>query len=96
MGMDAPTAADDITATGSNYPICALTWDMLYPNSSTSFYANGGPAIAGLTADQNRTLYGFFTYVLSPVAQERLAAQGYDPLPTTWLDTLRQGFQADF
>jgi len=90
---DARPNVSDITFLGTGYPICALTWDFVYTRLNNGSVSN---PIAGLTADQRRTLYSFFTYVFSPAAQSRMAVQGYDPLPTTWLTKLRLGFQANF
>jgi hypothetical protein len=92
--IDATTNKSDITNAGGNtYPICALTWDFVYTHLNNGSVSN---PIAGLTADQRRTLYSFYVYALSPVAQDRLVNTGYDPLPATWLKTLRQGFQINY
>jgi hypothetical protein len=169
--MDASPRVDIITFQfqGSLYPICTLTWDLVYtgedgnlstgpsgpqtlpaatlnvnqvpagtPSSgaisvagtfgtqnltytgttATSFTGVSGPASTGglvrpvvpvwiadgvgigpnsrLTADQRRTLFSFFVYVLSPAGQGRLTQLGYAALPGSWLETLRQGFRANF
>ena len=83
---------ENVTDRGSKYPICGLTWDLAFTglsNTSTS-------AIAPLTADQRRTLYSFFTFVLSSTAQNLLSTIDYAPLPAGWLQTLREGFQENF
>ena len=49
-----------------------------------------------LTPDQRRTLYGYFSYVLSDPAQSTEASAGYAQLPETWLNSLRSAFQANF
>lgn len=61
-----------------------------------------GP-LQGSTNDQLRTLYSFFTYVFSPLAQNALGTtdnylpkQTLDPLPQGWLGALTQGFQQNF
>jgi hypothetical protein len=54
-----------------------------------------GPFI-GLTNNQLRTLYSFFTYVFSPLGQSYLDKQTYDELPAAWLPTLRNGFQFNY
>ncbi len=56
---------------------------------------SGGPE-PGLTADQRRNLYSYFTYVLSPAAQESEPGAGYAQLPASWLDVIRGGFQGNF
>jgi hypothetical protein len=64
---------------------------------------NGGPN-AQLTADQRRTLYMYFLYILSPLGQSGLNSaanfgspalpygQGYFPLPAGWLSKFSSGF----
>ena len=78
---------------------------------STVVGANCGAAgtsacpLEGVTFDQLRTMYNYFSYVLSPVGQEGATINGvstapnsytYDQLPASWLDPLRQGFQSNF
>jgi ABC-type phosphate transport system substrate-binding protein len=58
----------------------------------------GGP-LAGVTNNQLRTLYAYFTYLFSPLGQTistALPAQTLDPLPATWLTALEQGYQQNF
>ena len=50
----------------------------------------------GMTNDQERTLYSYFTYVLSPLGQSYLPAQAYDQIPGGWLGLELQGFQNNF
>lgn len=59
-------------------------------------------SVSGITNDQLRTLYSYFTYVLSPLGQDlaaegatnaKLGSQTLDPLPATWLPAIEQGFQ---
>jgi ABC-type phosphate transport system substrate-binding protein len=83
----------DATFKGTKYPICGLTFVLIYTGLNNGTVPN---AIARLTANQRRTLYSFITYVLSPAAQGRMAAAHYAPLPASFLSTLRSGFQANF
>ncbi len=79
---------------GPLYPICGLTFDMVYEGlSNTEGKAN---PISRLTANQRRTLYSYMSYILSSEAQEHLGSIEYAPLPTTWLPLLREGFQEKF
>jgi len=55
----------------------------------------GGPE-ANLTADQRRTLYSYYTYLMSPEAQSKTGPSFYAPLPSGWLQTILQGFQGNF
>jgi hypothetical protein len=78
------------------WPICALDYDLVYTGLSennTTYTAN---AIGGLTADQRRTLYTFFAFVLSPDGQGLLKAAGYLPVPSSWSSAERAGFEAGF
>jgi ABC-type phosphate transport system substrate-binding protein len=84
----------NVTDLGSKYPICGLTFDLVYTGLSDT--AGTGNAITGLTADQRRTLYSYFTFILSSTAQRKLSSIYYAPLPTAWLGTLSEGFQANF
>jgi ABC-type phosphate transport system substrate-binding protein len=88
-------SADHINATnlGSKYPICGITFDLVYTGLSNGAVAN---ANSRLTADQRRTLYSYMTYLLSSTAQDRLSTVNYASLPTPWLGKLRGGFQAAY
>ena len=79
---------------GSKYPICGLTWDMVYTHNESS--SNPEVGIARLTADQRRTLYSYFTFILSSTGQDLTSEVYYAPLPSSWLPTLREGFQNNF
>jgi ABC-type phosphate transport system substrate-binding protein len=81
------------TDLGSRYPICGLTWDLVYKGLDNGAVPN---PISRLSADQRRTEYSFFSFVFSSAAQETLTGIEYAPLPTTWVGTIREGFQANF
>ena len=83
----------NVTDRGSKYPICGLTFDLVYSGLANGSVNN---AIGGLTADQRRTLYSYFTFVLGSTAQNLLSSADYAPLPPTWLEELREGFQENF
>jgi len=84
---------NNVTDKGSKYAICGLTWDLVYSGLDNGEVAN---PIAGLTADQRRTEYALFTFVLSSAAQDVLSTIDYAPLPAGWLQQLREGFQENF
>lgn len=84
---------NNVTDRGSKYPICGLTWDLVFSGLDNGAVAN---AIAPLTADQRRTEYSFFTFILSSAAQNFLGTINYAPLPAAWLQELREGFQENF
>ena len=66
---------EDATDEGALYPICGLTFDLVYAGLSTPQpgTAGGGPsAIVDLTNDQRRTLYSYI--VVQPVLRRPVAA----------------------
>jgi ABC-type phosphate transport system substrate-binding protein len=89
----APDKADIADSPGPGYPICGLEWDLVFAGLDNH---SGTSAIAGLSADQRRTLYAYFTYIFAPAAQSLLGAAGYAALPSGWLPKLRAGFQEGF
>lgn len=82
----------DITNVGKKYPICGLTFDMVYAGLSGSTNS----AIARLRNDQRQTIYDYFSYVLSNPGQSGLSQHYYAQLPSTWLARLQTGFQLNF
>lgn len=84
---------ENATDLGSKYPICGLTFDLVYTGLDNGAVSN---AISRLTADQRRTLYSYMTFILSSAAQDGLSSANYAPLPSSWLPKLRGGFQANF
>jgi ABC-type phosphate transport system substrate-binding protein len=83
---------ENATDQGSLYPICGLTFDLVYSGLS----ANTGSAIADLSADQRRTLYSYMVFILSSTAQSLLPTDYYASLPSAWLPAIVSGFQANF
>lgn len=88
-----PPNHQNATDLGTKYPICGISFDLVYTGLDNGGVPN---AISRLTADQRRTLYSYFTFVLSSVAQDQLGSINYAPLPTAWLPILREGFQTNF
>jgi ABC-type phosphate transport system substrate-binding protein len=97
----------DVAFQGSKYPICGLSFVLVYTGLSGSG-ARPNP-IARMTQNQRRTVHSFLTYVLSPAAQNRLGVAasgsgatlqpgvpGYAKLPNAWLTPLRVGFRTNF
>ena len=82
----------DVTDVGSKYPICGITFDLVY----TGLSSTSGSAISGLSLDQRQTLYDLESYITTAQGQAHLAANFYAPLPSTWLAKLHAGFQANF
>jgi ABC-type phosphate transport system substrate-binding protein len=89
----APANHENATDLGAKYPICGITFDLVYTGLDNGEVAN---ADSRLTADQRRTMYAYFTFVLSSAAQDLLSSNNYAPLPTSWLQKLRAGFQENF
>lgn len=88
---------DHVNATdlGVKYPICGITFDLVYSNLGLGGGASPN-AISTMTSNQRRTLYSFVTYVLSSTAQGKLGNIYYAPLPTLWLPALVSGFQSNY
>jgi ABC-type phosphate transport system substrate-binding protein len=82
------------TDLGAKYPICGLTWDLVYTHLASESDPEG--AIKRMTPDQRRTMYSYFTFILSSAGQDLLNEVFYAPLPASWLPTLREGFQNNF
>ena len=79
----APPSHGDVTDLGSGYPICRLAWDLVY----TGLHAEEGTKnpTSRLTNNQRRTLYGYFSYLLSSAGQEHSSSVEYAPLPASSL-----------
>lgn len=94
--LDNSLNTDDVSnaAQGSSYPICTLTWDFVWGGEDGN--TAGVAPQPELNADQVRTLYSYFTYVLSDPAQATEAAAGYAPLPESFITNLRAAFQQYF
>jgi ABC-type phosphate transport system substrate-binding protein len=91
---DNPSGAHgDVTDTGNLYPICGLTFALVYTGLADGTQPN---AIAGLTADQRRTLYAYFSYILSSGGQKQLLTSYYQGLPPALLSPIRAEFQRNF
>jgi ABC-type phosphate transport system substrate-binding protein len=88
-----PANHENATDLGSKYPICGITFDLVYTGLDNGKVAN---ADSRLTADQRRTMFAYFTFILSSAAQDLLSSNNYAPLPSSWLPKLRAGFQENF
>ncbi len=85
---------DDANNIGTGYPICGLTYDLVYAGLSAP---HGTPsAITALTDNQRRTMYSFMTFVLSSLGQSLLPNNLYTGLPTTWQPAILGGFQQNY
>lgn len=82
----------DFTDTGPKYPICGITFALVYTGLSSS----PPNAISRLSLDQRQTLYDFFSYVLSSTGQAHLGENYYAPIASAWQTKLLAGFQANF
>jgi ABC-type phosphate transport system substrate-binding protein len=91
----APANHENATDLGSKYPICGLTFDLVYTGLNSN-NGEGKSANSRLTADQRRTMYSFFTFILSSAGQEVPGKIHYASLPASWLPKLEQGFQENF
>jgi ABC-type phosphate transport system substrate-binding protein len=83
----------DVTNQGAAYPICGMTFELVFTGLNDGGVAN---ANSQLTANQRRTLYSFMTYILSSTGQDRLTTNRYQSLGASLVSSLRTGFQAAF
>lgn len=86
---------ENATDLGTQYPICGLTFDLVYTGLHSN-NASGESAISRLTTDQRRTLYSYFSFILSSAGQSVPPAIHYTALPEAWLPKLYAGFQENF
>ncbi len=97
---DNPTNHENATDQGSRYPICGLTFDLVYTGLSANWNGQSGTAsnsaIADLTPDQRRTLYSYILFILSSTGQNLLPTNYYSALPSTWLPAIVSGFQGNY
>jgi ABC-type phosphate transport system substrate-binding protein len=89
------TNHDNIANFGSKYPLCGLTWQLVYTQEDGGGTEGAGP-VSTLSSDQRQTLYSYINYELGSTAQGYLSKNNYAPLPATWIPTLVSGFQAQF
>jgi ABC-type phosphate transport system substrate-binding protein len=82
------------TLKGELYPICGLTFELVYTHMASS--SDPEVAIKRLTADQRMTEFAYFSWMLNEGAQKELGKLLYAPLPASWLELLRPGFEANF
>jgi ABC-type phosphate transport system substrate-binding protein len=86
---------ENATDIGSQYPICGLTFDLVYSGLHAN-NAEGKSANSRLTTDQRRTLYSYMTFILSSAGQSVPPTIHYSSLPEAWVSKLSQGFQENF
>lgn len=81
----------DVTFEGPAYPICALTFALVYSGLKSS-----PGALFRLTYNQRQTLYAYFSWVLSSPGLDRMTKSSFQGLPPAPASTLRAGFQANY
>ena len=84
----------DVTFRGTGYPICGLTFALIFKGLS----ADGGATnpIGRLNIDQRRTLYSYVSYILSSAGQDKLTKVLYQSLTPSNVSTFRTGFQTNY
>jgi len=90
----APNHAN-ITNAGSQYPICGMTWDLVYTGIGEGTAGTDQP-ISRLTDNQRRTLYSYMSYILSKEGQDLLTTHFYQRISQSTIDTLRTQFQQNY
>lgn len=94
LNVNSPPVRSDVTQTGSDYPLCGMTFAMVYTGIGST--APGAGPVPGLTNNQRRTLYSFLSHSLTNVAQDRLQGAYYARLPQGMVNNIRRGFQQNF
>jgi ABC-type phosphate transport system substrate-binding protein len=88
-----PANRADITNKGKLYPVCGMTWLLVYTGLSDGTIANPN---SRLNADQRRNLYSYISFILSSPAQALLDQNFYASLPSKLSSDIRAGFQFNF
>jgi ABC-type phosphate transport system substrate-binding protein len=84
----------DIANQGTKYPICGVTYDLVFQGLGQGTTGGSDSAISGLTADQRRTLYSYELYILSSAGQNEMTKFFYGALPETVVAAVRSDFSA--
>jgi hypothetical protein len=88
------TIHGDIANQGTRYPICGVTYDLVYQGLGQGTQGGNNSAISGLNADQRRTLYSYELYILSSAGQNEMTKFFYGALPETVVSAVRNDFSA--
>jgi ABC-type phosphate transport system substrate-binding protein len=80
---------------GSDYPICAMTWDLVYTGTSTAFGVTAGNPVQNLSNDARRTLYNYVLYMLKD-GQTLTTSIFYQSLPQNLLNLEISGFKTNY
>src|SRR5262249_2480012 len=88
------TIHGDVTNSGSKYPICGVTFDLVYQGLSQGTQHGSNSAIDDLNADQRRTLYSYELYILSSAGQTEMKSFLYGVIPDSVLTAVRNDFTA--
>jgi ABC-type phosphate transport system substrate-binding protein len=95
-GIDNSPSHADLGNQGNGWPICAMTWDLVYsgtsqdPSVATNPFRN--PAVNN---DMRRTLYSYMLYILG-AGQQDPTSDFYQSLPQGLLNSEIAGFQAHY
>ena len=79
----------DATDQGSLYPICGISFDIVYP------LASDPTSVSSATVDQARTLYTYFRYIES-IGQTLLPNNLYAALPDSITSPILNGIQLNY
>jgi len=85
----------NVTNSGPLYPICGMTWDLVYTGIGEGA-ASANQPISRLNDNQRRTLYSYVSYILSKEGQDLLTSNFYQRIAQSTIDTFRTQFQANF
>jgi len=91
---NAGTVHGDVTNQGNRYPICGVTFALVYQGLGQGTQNGNDSAISNLNADQRRTLYTYELYILSSMGQNEMKNFFYGVIPDTVLGAVRGDFAA--
>jgi ABC-type phosphate transport system substrate-binding protein len=86
----------NVANTGTGWPACALTWDLVYTGLSATSSASAPGPNSQLNDDMRRTLYSYMLYVLSSSGQALPSTDYYQNLPQGLLNSEIAGFKANY
>src|SRR5262249_17344037 len=91
---NAGTVHGDVTNQGNRYPICGVTYALVYQGLGQGTQHGNNSAIDDLNADQRRTLYTYELYILSSAGQTEMKSFLYGVIPDSVLTAVRNDFTA--
>jgi hypothetical protein len=87
--LDGLLAHGDITYAPRYYPICGMTFMLVYARA----LPDDPWAIRRMSDNERRTLFTYVGYMLSSIGQSRLRNIYYMPIPEAWREPILEGVE---